>query len=469
MKLISILMHYLFPHHMVRKTPWYSAWLDQQRNDNLFAWRASLPVFALGYAAHIYIDILHQKPDIEMWITFRISMTILIMSCWGLYYWPALFKSRFYKLPIYVFVIVACYFQARTVLWYSLIPYTLALNFVFVGAMILRGSIVESILFSAVMIGFQWAPLRESGVLAVRLVSEGAFTIICVIFARSAFFNEVRSFVLGQKRQEAQRDVLRLSQEFTDQIKGFLPREIARRLSEKMEYQKMTAFQAMQEVLKPRKLNIACLYSDVRGFTDQSRDLEGYVQASLLPNLEAVTEVIEVYQGIPRKVGDLIFSYYDSCLPEKNITNALKSAVRLVEINRAHNSLHSQSLMVKRHTLISFGSAIVGNLSSNSSAIEISAIGTPVNLLSRVDEMSKLPAFKKELKEIDIIMTESAYTQVSSLFPALEIKTIDLALQKMCVRSFPEEKFIYLLPVHHVNRAIIMDELVVSMDVRKVA
>lgn len=468
-KLISSFLQFLFPHHLVKETPWYSAWREQNRNDNIFVWRASLPVFAFGYAIHIYIDILHQKPNIEMWITFRLSMTALILTCLGLYMWPKFYKTRFYKLPIYAFVFIACYFQAKTVLWYPLIPYTLALNFVFIGAMVLRGSIVESIIFGVVMIAFQLDPLIASGVPKIRLVSEGTLTIVLIIFARSAFANEVKTFVLGQKRQETQRDLLRLNQEFTEQIKGFLPREIARRLTEKMENHKLSAFQSMQEVLKPKKLNVACLYSDVRGFTDQSRDLDGFVQSSLLPNLEAVTEVVEEYQGIPRKVGDLIFSYYDSSVPQDNIQNALKSAIRLVEINIAHNTLHP-SLMVKRHTLLSYGPAIVGNLSSNHSAIEISAIGTPVNLLSRVDEVSKLDAFKKHLSEIDIVMSEEAYKETLKLYPNVEIKTISLDSIKVKIRSFSEVTHLYILPVNAYNRAIIMDNVSLPLlDMRKVA
>lgn len=468
LKLFSTLFHFLFPHYLVKQTPWHDAWIDQNRNDSIFVWRASLPVFAFGYAIHIYIDILHQKPNIEMWITFRVAMTSLILACLALYFWPRFYNSRFYKIPIYLFVFIACYMQAKTVLWYPLIPYTLALNFVFISAMILRGSVFESVLFAIVMLAFQSPILMESGVLKVRLISEGSLTVILIVFARSAFAMEVKSFVLGQKRQEAQRELYRLNLEFTEQIKGFLPREIARRLTEMMENKKMTAFQSMQEVLKPKKLDVACIYSDVRGFTDQCRDLDGFVETSLLPNLEALTEVVEEFQGIPRKVGDLIFSYYDSQKPEENIANALKSAVRLVEINIAHNSLYPEAMMVKRHTLLSFGPAVVGNLSTHRSAIEISAIGTPVNLLSRIDEVSKLEAFKKHLDEIDIVMSEEAYQQVIKLYPDLQLREVNLDSMKIKIRSFSEVKKLHILPVNAYNRSIIMNNIVLPIEFLKV-
>jgi class 3 adenylate cyclase len=455
MRFLRSLMHFLFPRRLAERSPWNSLWQEKNRADNLLVWRASLPVAALGYAIHIYIDQVHQKPNIEMWITFRIFMTVFCLACCALLFWPAFYKSRFYKLPILAFVFVACYMQAITVLWYSVIPYSLAFNFVFIATMLVRGTILESIGLALVFFAFQWSPLVAAGILPARLFSEGTFTLCCIVFARSSFINEIQSFILGQKRIEAQKEILRLNEDFTSQIKGFLPREIASRLTEKMQDQKMTALQAMQEVLKPQKRPVACLYSDVRGFTDQSKDLDGFVTTSLLPNLEAVTEAIEENHGIPRKIGDLLFSYFDFQNEEQNLVHAVRSAIRLVQLNVAHNLEHPQQ-RIKRHTLMSSGPAVVGNLSSIHSSIEITAIGTPVNILSRIDELTKLEALKVQLTEIDIIITSDAANHLMRIYPELDLRKICLENLNLKLRNFPDQTEIFLLPAHEANQNLIL-------------
>ncbi len=458
MKFLVHILHFLFPLRLVKNSAWHLAWQEKSRADNLFVWRSALPIFAFGYAIHIYIDQLHHKPNIDLWITFRISMTALTLTCFALYLWPAFYKSRFYKLPIYVFVFAACYFQARSVLWYSLVPYSLALQFVFIGAMILRGSILQSLAFALVMFAFQWGPLREAGVPAIRLVSECALAICCIFFARASFLKEVRSFISSQKELESQKHMTHLSHEFTNQIKRFLPAEIANRLTAKITIHKMTAIEAMTQVLEPQKLQIACLYSDVRGFTEQSKDLDGFVKTSLLPNLEGVTKAIEDNHGIPRKTGDLIFSYFDDQDPAVNIHRALQSAIRLVELNMAHNLHCSRQLKIKRHTLMSFGPAVVGNLNSNLSSIEISAIGTPVNILSRMDELVKREDFQRHLEEIDIVMPKATALEILKIHPTLEFKLIDLQSLNLAMRNFADETILYVLPAHEINKKIMSQQ-----------
>ena len=49
----------------------------------------------------------------------------------------------------------------------------------------------------------------------------------------------------------------------------------------------------------------------------------------------------------------------------------------------------SNSQPVNRHILISFGEALVGNIGGHNSSTNITALGTPVNILSRIDEITK--------------------------------------------------------------------------------
>ena len=53
--------------------------------------------------------------------------------------------------------------------------------------------------------------------------------------------------------------------------------------------------------------------------------------------------------------------------------------------------------------LIANGDAIVGNLGGYDSSIEITALGSPVNLLSRIDEITKLPRFREVVRESDLV------------------------------------------------------------------
>src|SRR5262249_43308259 len=139
--------------------------------------------------------------------------------------------------------------------------------------------------------------------------------------------------------------------------------------------------QSMDEALRPKLETVACLYSDIRRFTQQSKDLSGFLLRSALPNIRYCTDVVESCGGIPRLIGDLIFAYFDGENPEASLLAAMRAGFSLVEINEELNRAATSGFEVHRFVVLSYGEAMVGNIGAQYGSREITALGPPVNIL----------------------------------------------------------------------------------------
>ena len=200
--------------------------------------------------------------------------------------------------------------------------------------------------------------------------------------------------------------------------------------------------QAAVEVLKARKTNVACLFSDIRGYTQGSKDLEAFVNKSVLPEMKACSDKVEEHLGIPRKIGDLIFAYFDDKSIDKNTVRAITAGMEIARLNQDMNATVTES-EIRRYILISTGEAIVGNLGGLDSSIEITALGSPVNLLSRLDDLTKDPTMLDLLNPGDLIICQNTFSVIERLGIGLDCELIDLDALGLSVRDFPETQLLY--------------------------
>ena len=289
------------------------------------------------------------------------------------------------------------------------------------------------------------APVLDMGGVSAQEMASGTIAILTIsAFVRASAITDVRVFIANQTNEQSQQQMLEMNEEFTERLRSFIPKVIGDRLSNLMAEERLTAVEASVEVLQARKKEVACLFTDIRGFTQGSKNLEGFIEESVLPEVTACSDMIESYNGIPRKVGDLIFAYFDDEDMKMNVVRALASSVELARINETFNSTFG-SEQIRRYILLSSGEALVGNFGGLDSSIEVTALGSPVNFLSRVDDATKHPELSKLLEPGDILVAEETVKIALTRDLRLPFEKLDLGKLGVEIRDFPEVRAIHRL------------------------
>ncbi len=451
MNIVDKIVTYLFPLSLLEGTPWLSSWKEKERADFVAFARLFFPIVIAIYIANFF---LFDKPmgltPESFWLTFRLSMAAVALAAF-LFYLSPLNQVRYYRLPAILAVLTFCYFQARVTVWYPEAPWLYCFFFVGIATLFLRTSSTKSLFFTLIAIAIQWPSLQEAGIPNPTLISASTVTVIMVLASRSTYQSELKYFLLNQQNNDTQLKNIELNIEFTDRIKSFIPSEIASRLERQLSGGRTTVLQAIDEVLRPRKKEVACLFSDIRDFTEGSKDLDLFIGDLVLPNIKACTAAVENHSGIPRKIGDLIFAYYDSATPHLNLLNSIRSGFEISEINNEQNAGNVEQ-DIERYILISIGDAIVGNVGGFDSSVEITALGSPVNFLARVDEITKEKVIKNILSNGDLVICQRSFEMLQELGLRPEANLVDLNEYNLSIRNFPDQKILYTLPANEYNK-----------------
>jgi class 3 adenylate cyclase len=349
--------------------------------------------------------------------------------------------------------------QAYVALWHGKQAWIFCFLILIASVMLLRTSPLKSIAFSSANIVVIWPILIRAGVDPASLISGAVVSIGMISVIRSAYQSEIETFLLNKENIENQEKLLSLNEEFAERLKSFIPRVIADRLQRSIDDHGQSVLQASMEVLEAKPKDVACLFSDIRGFTQGSKDLDQFISKSVIPEVKVCSDAVERHEGIPRKVGDLIFAYFDG---DQLAMNLLQAVAAGMEISRHNRDLNATSAErdIHRYILISCGTAIVGNLGGFDSSIEITALGSPVNFLSRVDEATKHPALAGELEPGDLILCSQSRKILADIFEEsgirLSIRNLDLRSIGVCIRDFPETEALYSMKPDDANFEAIM-------------
>jgi hypothetical protein len=88
---------------------------------------------------------------------------------------------------------------------------------------------------------------------------------------------------------------------------------------------------------------------------------------------------------------------------------------------------------------------MVGNLGGFDSSIEITALGNPVNFLSRVDEITKHPRIKPLLTTKDLILDSTSASMLRQACPNLDLRRIELPQFQVSLRDFEDVRELWIL------------------------
>jgi class 3 adenylate cyclase len=457
MSFIGRFFIFLMPDLLLKNTRWESRWREQEKTDFLTTSRIAYVLAGLVYILHYYtVDRFEGLAPSDLWFNFRFGMASISLLGLILNSFPMINNSFLLKVPMLLTGIIFTYFQSLAIIWYPKIPYLYVYFFIIASVLCLRTSLIKSILVSCLQLYLVYDNLILSKQTTPSTIFSG-FVVAVVLLAllKSKQSSEINFFIANQKNFETQKKLIEAHIEFSDQIKAFLPSEISKRLSHFIQDKRMSVMQAVDEALRPKKVRIACLFTDIRGFTKSVSDLDGFVSEALLPSVKLSTQATERFKGIPRKIGDLIFAYFDSPDHRQNVLHAVKSAVEISNINKELNENLPKHLRLRRFILLSSGEAIVGNISGYESAIEITAIGKPVNFLARLDEVTKVPKIRELLLDGDILVNKEMALELQKDIPGLDLECLSLSNLNVKVRDFEDTEEVYILPISRKNFNII--------------
>ena len=441
---VEQLIRVLFPTLVLEETPWHEEWEDNQRKLFLRVIRIFLPLIAVAYVLHYFF---FDKPNglepLETWFAFRMSMAGFVAIAFAFYISPFV-KLRWYKLPAIIVFSLACFSQAKVTYYYEPAPWIYPFIFLLASSLMLRLSAFQSLVWASLTMSLFLPTLISAGVDSGTLVSACLVILIVIAVIRSAYSFEIANFLLNKTNAAQQAANMELQREFSDRIKSFIPKVIADRIQSQVNSDRTSVIDASLNVLRARNAKIACLFSDIRGFTENSKNLEEFVNESVLPEVKASSDQIEKYDGIPRKIGDLIFAYFDDDSVELNVIRSILAGISLSRTNRAFNETVSR-VEIRRYILISSGDAIVGNLGGIDSSVEITALGSPVNFLSRLDDATKDPKLANRLEPGDIVVCNNSAAILEDLGIDLEVSSISLAEIGLEIRDFPETRSIFVI------------------------
>jgi len=466
MKWFEATISYLFPTILIDSTPWGTLWEEQQREQFLRVARFFFPAVALGYVVHFYV---FDKPmglePIEFWFRFRMAIASVCAATFAFYVSP-MSKHRVYKLPALLACFAICYSQAKVTNWYGKEAWFFFFLFILAATILLRMTPLKSVLFGLAVISISYPELVKGGVSFENILSGSMVTLGLTAVVRAAAISEVRNFLLNQENISNQKKMIEMNIEFADRIKSFIPKVIANRLTHLMEDKRLNIVEASIEALKAKKKDIACLFTDIRGFTQGSKDINAFINESVVPEVKECSEKIEELEGIPRKVGDLLFAYFDSDSVHLNILRAMVSGIEIARVNESMNAT-SAAIQIRRFILISSGEAMVGNFGGLDSSIEITALGSPVNFLSRVDELTKAPEIANLIRHGDLILCERTVSLVEEFDVPIPFEKLDLDQLKLVIRDFPETRLLYKLTPTDETYELLLELHRLGIDVKR--
>ena len=166
---------------------------------------------------------------------------------------------------------------------------------------------------------------------------------------------------------------------------------------------------------------VSILFSDIRGYTTLTENLEAEAVVSMLNEyFESMVEAVFKYKGtLDKYIGDAIMAVFGSPLPLEDhawmsVQTAIEMRHRLTHFNT--NRQATEQPVIKIGIGINSDSVISGNIGS-SRRMEFTAIGDGVNLGSRLESASKQYG-------CDIVISDSTYQLCSDRIWARELDYI---------------------------------------------
>ncbi len=419
--------------------PWRGIWEARERRLVVVMSRAWLILAAIAYAAHyLFFDRVEQLQPLQFWLFFRAAMGAMLLATALLYASPWIHRlGRSYRIPSALAMWLMTYTQAFVTQWYSVDAWAFCFVFLLVSLLILRMSAFYSLVYMALVLSSIWQPLQQAGLPDSYLISGVMVSLALTLAFVMAHHSAIRHFLREQESLRRQREVIELRMVIAEKIRLLIPKVIAKRIERLVAEFGLGVRRAVNQALRPEQKQVVCLHTDIRGYTRSVEQSDEFLERAVIPEITLMNKIIDDLDGVPRKIGDLLFAYFDESDQQKNALRGLLAAINLSLISQSVNQ-STDSPPIRRYFLLVCGAAWVGNMGGNDSSVEITALGSPVNLAARLDELTKHDAFQKRVQLGDIVMSEKMYGLLQGQIPDLVSAQINLSDLGLAVRDFPQ-------------------------------
>ncbi|MEM7646843.1 MAG: hypothetical protein AAF203_08045 [Pseudomonadota bacterium] len=464
MNFFEQIVAFLFPTSMILSKSQLEKYQASEESNLRLIMIFMLPLLIMVYIGHyFFFDIPMNLQPRSRWFNYRFGMAGAIFGVF-LYYWRFhRYKFVSKKLPAILIFSTACYMQSMTILWYKEVPYLYSYIFIVISAFSLRLAPFHAILFASTVQFLHLDILVKTGLPSQHMYSAFIVTLVMSLILSSINYFQVKVYLSNENLLEEQRKNIEQNMEFTRTLKSFLPKKISRNLDEIMTTNRMGIHQAVDEILRPKKRNISCLACDIRGYTEKSKDIS-YIVDSVIPLTKDESSIVESHQGIPRKIGDLLFCYFDDESLLENTKNSLMAGINISLSEQAHNQEKSLNQQIRKQIIISIGEAYVGNIGGLNSAVEITAMGTPVNFLSRLETVVKSGEFIDKIPRDHIIVSSEVFQLISELNRNITFSPYTLSSTNIKIKDFESITTFYSFEANLKNYESIKNLVPVKFD-----
>lgn len=274
---------FLFPTIELEGTLWQNLWAEERRQQFKLRMRYLWLLTGLVYIAHFFfVDIPAGVQDIQLWASYRFGIAALSFAGALFTFTKLIEVRRWYWLPYIAIGLTTSFFMAHSMLWDPRVPVFFAFVIPAMFVTVFGFGLVPSLMFVTTAFALQWPSLQRamasdleaSHVIISGFVVELAWTILI----RGSYSKDVETFIKRQLLIQERQKVIEGQKELTNQLKGFVPSEIFNRIVFYNKKHRMTMTQATDEVIRPRKTMVACIHSDIRSFTRDSKDIDAYLR-----------------------------------------------------------------------------------------------------------------------------------------------------------------------------------------------
>lgn len=415
-------------------------------------------IFTLIPVTHILLFFLvdYNKPNIKLWATFRIGTALVVLSI-GLVSFllrKKHFIVRFNFYLVALLVSLSSSWSMSFVKGYVVQSKWVVVTSAFVLLSIARGLIIPIVWLICIVVLASplWAGYTNTKV----LITDTLFSCLLIVVGFAMKRIWIQSKVNHFLRNDAIQESIEKQLEFDREIKRFISPVLVRRIEEKTA-SGQSLVMALDDVLMRKKSMVAVVFTDIRNFSVRSVDTD-FVEKELIPSSSKIIDSAEQNMGVAKQIGDAVFIYYSLEDPEEGVLRAFKDAVvGCVQEKRRVIALGREK--PERFFSLTYGPALVGNMASFHHR-EATVIGSPANLAARIDTLTKESRFNSLVCDGEkIALSEEATNVIKTFHDDLEFLKVSLNELDLTMKSFPDERFVYLFSTTSKNIEVLNEVL----------
>jgi class 3 adenylate cyclase len=242
-------------------------------------------------------------------------------------------------------------------------------------------------------------------------------------------------------RNSSKRSKTKAIQTRSDILARFLTKSIVNKFSNKMTMQENLSL-----VLTPRPTKAALMQADIRGYSRISATLEPKEMVQMLQNYyKNVVDSAQIVAQV-KLIGDCIFLFIEESSAGPDISPVdmcVELASILVNETNLQNKIRGERNEEPMYfgIAIHYGDVVVGNLSSES-CIDYTVIGPNVNMVARLEEITKMAPLAERIGKNGTILSEAAFAALK-MHSILKVSKLNLPSINVSVRSFHSVTDVY--------------------------